>query len=85
MNARARGPRMPEGKPGAAAESDLRLEDLLDAAERVYDKYGAKTDWTEWANLRAALVAHGREPLPLGTPDPDPSERTGGRRFDGRR
>lgn len=45
------------------------LDALLDAAERVFNKYGAKTDWTEWRDLRDALVAHGREPLPMDTPD----------------
>ena len=52
----------------ANTEED-RLSDLLDASLRVFNKYGAHTDWSEWRALRDALVAYGRSPLPMETPD----------------
>ncbi len=40
------------------AEKRLRVAvaDLHDSAERVYRKYGIDSDWTEWTDLRDALL-----------------------------
>jgi len=45
------------------------LDDLLMAATRVYNKYGSDKDWSEWRDLRAALVACGASPLPKQSDD----------------